>query len=193
MHDNVLYLIGGTCSGKTSLARTLERKGWTWIRSITTRPKRPGERDEYAGWLSPETFHTMEQNGKLEYIRDYVTHDDLWRYAFLKEHLDFDPDKRYVMIGDPVSARIALFRYRTILMLYAGGDVTRHRLKTRGCDDDFIRRRLEKDDDDFGAFRVVAARARAGTNKTSLYWTAKNDNDYDRKKILNWLDERIPE
>ena len=193
MHDNVLYLIGGTCSGKTSLARTLERKGWTWIRSITTRPKRPGERDEYAGWLSPETFHTMEQNGKLEYIRDYVTHDDLWRYAFLKEHLDFDPDKRYVMIGDPVSARIALFRYRTILMLYAGDDVTRHRLKTRGCDDDFIRRRLEKDDDDFGAFRVIAARARADTNKTSLYWTAKNDNDYDRKKILNWLDERIPE
>lgn len=193
MHDNVLYLIGGTCSGKTSLARMLERKGWTWIRSITTRPKRPGERDEYAAWLSPETFHTMEQNGKLEYIRDYVTHDDLWRYAFLKEHLVFNPDTRYVMIGDPVSARIAMFHYRTILMLYAGADVTRTRLKKRGCDDVFIRRRLGKDDDDFGAFRVIAAGARTATNKPTPYWTAKNDNDYDRKKILKWLDERIPE
>lgn len=193
MHDNVLYLIGGTCSGKTSLARTLERKGWTWIRSITTRPKRPGERDEYAAWLTPEMFRTMEQNGKLEYIRDYATHYALWRYAFLKEHLVFNPDKRYVMIGDPVSAQIALRHYRTILMLHAGADVTRNRLRKRGCDDDFIRRRLEKDDDDFGTFRIVAARARATTNKTSVYWTAKNDNYYDRKKILKWLDERIPE
>lgn len=193
MHDNVLYLIGGTCSGKTSLARTLERKGWTWVRSITTRPKRPGERDEYRGWVPPIEFRGMEQAGELEHIRDYVTHDDLWRYAFLKKDLEFEPAKRYVMIGDPVSARNAIFRYRTVLWLYASSDVTRRRLKERGCDDEFIRQRLSKDDDDFGAFKIIAACARVGTGKTSMYWTAKNDNHYDRTRILNWLDERIPE
>lgn len=193
MQDNVLYLIGGTCSGKTSLARTLERKGWTWIRSITTRPKRPGERDEYKAWVSPIEFHGMEQTDALDYIRDYVTHDALWRYAFLKDDLKFDSDKRYVMIGDPVSARIAMFRYRTVLLLYASNDVTRDRLKKRGCDAEFIRQRLSKDHDDFGEFKMIATYAQISKAKTFAFSIAKNDNHHDRTKILNWLDERIPE
>lgn len=193
MHDNVLYLIGGTCSGKTSLARTLERKGWRWLRSITTRPKRHGERDEYKGWVSPTVFHGMEQAGELEYIRDYVTHDDLWRYAFLKKDLEFKPSKRYVMIGDPVSARVAMFRYRTVLLLCASEDVTRDRLKKRGCDEEFIRQRLSKDDEDFGEFQRIAEYARLSKSPTFAFHYAKNDNHYDRTKILNWLDERIPE
>ena len=193
MHNNVLYLIGGTCSGKTSLARILERKGWTWIRSITTRPKRRGEKDEYREWISPAEFDTLEQNGKLEYVRDYITHDDLWRYSFLKDDLKFDPDKRYVMIGDPVSARIAMFRYRTVLMLYASNDMTRYRLRRRGCDAEFIRQRLSKDEDDFGEFKLIATYARSIKTTTFAFWTAKNDNHKDRTKILNWLDERIPE
>lgn len=193
MISNVLYLIGGTCSGKTSLARILEHEGWTWTRSITTRPARPGERDEYKGWVSPIAFHGMEQAGELEYIRDYVTHDDLWRYAFLKKDLEFDPSKRYVMIGDPVSARVAMFRYRTLLMLYASDDVTRARLKKRGCDSEFIRQRLSKDYDDFGELKTIATYARSIGGKTFAFWTAKNDNCHDRTKILNWLDERFPE
>ena len=193
MINNALYLIGGTCTGKTSLARILERKGWGWIRSITTRPKRQGERDEYKAWVSPTAFHGMEQAGKLEYIRDYVTHDDLWRYAFLKKDLEFDPSKRYVMIGDPVSARVAMFRYRTVLMLYASDDVTRGRLKKRGCDPGFIRQRLSKDYDDFGKLKTIAAYARSIEGKTFSFWTAKNDDHYDHTKILNWLDERFPE
>lgn len=193
MHDNVLYLIGGTCSGKTSLARTLERKGWRWLRSITTRPKRPGERDEYKGWVSPTVFHGMEKAGELEYIRDYVTHDDLWRYAFLKKDLEFRLSRRYVMIGDPVSARVAMFRYRTVLLLYASEGVTRDRLKKRGCDEEFIRQRLSKDDDDFGEFQRIAEYARISKSPTFAFQYAKNDNHYDRTKILNWLDERIPE
>lgn len=193
MYNNVLYLIGGTCSGKTSLARILERKGWIWIRSITTRPKRPGERDEYKGWVSAIEFRGMEQSGELEYIRDYVTHDALWRYAFLKKDLEFDPTKRYVMIGDPMSARTAIFRYKTVLILHASNDVTQKRLKKRGCDDIFIQQRLSKDNDDFGEFKLVATYSRATKATTSSFWTAKNDSHYDRAKILNWLDERIPE
>lgn len=193
MINNVLYLIGGTCTGKTSLSRILERKGWAWIRSITTRPKRPGERDEYKGWVSPIVFCGMAQAGKLEYIRDYVTHDDLWRYAFLKKDLEFNPSKRYVMIGDPVSARVAMFRYRTVLMLYTSNDITRARLEKRGCDSEFIRQRLSKDHDDFGAFKTIANHTRTIEDRTFAFWTAKNDDYHDRTKILNWLDERFPE
>ena len=193
MHDNVLYLIGGTCSGKTSLARCLERKGWSWIRSITTRPKRPGECDEYKSWVSPTEFHEMERAGELEYIRDYITHDDLWRYAFLNKDLEFNPDKRYIMIGDPVSARIAMSRYRTILLLYASDDVTRERLKQRGCSEEFINQRLSKDNADFGEFHRISEYARFSKAPTFAFQHARNDNHYDRTKILNWLDERITE
>lgn len=193
MHDNVLYLIGGTCSGKTTLARILERKGWTWIRSVTTRPRRPGECDEYKHWISSAAFGCWADQGLIVDSRTYMTHDDVWYYGFLKEDLVFDASKRYVLIGDPVSAREALFRYRTILMLYASNGVTRERLKKRGCDDTFIRQRLSKDDDDFGRFKLLATRSRAAKASVSLFWTAKNDNRYDRTKILSWLDERIPE
>lgn len=191
MINNVLYLIGGTCSGKTSLARILERRGWNWVRSITTRPRRPGETDEYKAWISHTEFAILAVNGALEFVREYATHSVLWRYAFLKEDLAFELDKRYVMIGDPVSAQTAMRRYGTTLMLYASNDTTISRLKARGCTGDFIRQRLSKDYDDFGRLRVVAAQTRPGGNRTLR--TAKNDNHYDRTKILNWLDERFPE
>lgn len=193
MHDNVLYLIGGTCSGKTSLARILERKGWTWIRSITTRPMRPGEYDEYKSWVSASEFYSLMESKRLEFVRDYITHGTHWHYAFLKEDLEFDPDKRYVMIGDPVSARIAMFRYRTVLLLYASNNMTRSRLRRRGCSPEFVRQRLSKDNDDFGEFETIARYAQTSKSRTFAFYAFKNDNHKDRTKILNWLDERIPE
>lgn len=193
MHNNVLYLIGGTCSGKTSLARILERKGWTWIRSVTTRPQRPGESDEYKRWMTNAEFRHLFERGDIVDRRTYTTHDEAWYYGFSKSDLVFDGGKRYVMIGDPVSARKALYRYRTVLMLYASDDVVTCRLKSRGCEPTFIRQRLCKDRDDFGVFRLFANHVRATKGAKYTSWTAKNDNHCDRTKILNWLDERIPE
>ena len=38
MNKNVLYLIGTSGSGKTSLARSLEKCGFNWIRGVVSRP-----------------------------------------------------------------------------------------------------------------------------------------------------------
>lgn len=38
MNKNVLYLIGTSGSGKTSLARSLEKRGFNWIRGAVSRP-----------------------------------------------------------------------------------------------------------------------------------------------------------
>ena len=38
MNKNVLYLIGASGSGKTSLARSLETRGFNWIRGAVSRP-----------------------------------------------------------------------------------------------------------------------------------------------------------
>ena len=153
MINNVLYLIGGSGTGKTTLARKLEERGFIWVRSIPTRPPRPGERDEYKGWVSPAEFHSLKQTGELDYIREYDTHDALWHYGFLRKDLEFDPSKRYVMIGDPISARRALGEFGNVLMLMAMRETVSKRLESRGCDKGFIQQRLLKDDTDFDALR----------------------------------------
>lgn len=38
MNKNVLYLVGTSGSGKSSLARSLEKRGFNWIRGAVTRP-----------------------------------------------------------------------------------------------------------------------------------------------------------
>lgn len=201
--NNVLYLIGGTCTGKTTLARKLEDRGFTWIRSITTRPPRPGERDEYKGWVTPIAFYGMERAGELDYIRDYVTHDDLWRYAFWRKDLEFDPKKRYVMIGDPVSAKRALDEFENVLMLMVMGETARERLKARGCGEKFIEERLIKDAADFdGLMRFVCSRMFnrfwVGDEPVMLsgppfgMMSCFNDFEGDIPKIIDYIERRIP-
>ena len=195
MNKNVLYLIGGTCTGKTTLARKLEKRGFTWIRSITTRPPRPGERDEYKGWVTQIAFHGMERAGELDYIRDYVTHDDLWRYAFLRKDLEFDPAKRYVMIGDPVSARRALDEFENVLQLMVRRETACERLKARGCDEKFIEARLMRDAADFdGLMRFVYSRM------VNCFWVGDepmmlscfNDFESDLPEIIDYIERRMP-
>lgn len=201
--NNILYLIGGTCTGKTTLARKLEERGFTWIRSITTRPPRAGERDEYKGWVTPIAFHGMEQAGELDYIRDYVTHDVLWRYAFWRKDLEFDPAKRYVMIGDPVSAKRALDEFENVLMLMTMAETTRGRLKARGCGEKFIEARLMKDAADFdGLMQFVYSRM------VNRFWARDdpmmlsgppfhmmatfNDFESDIPDIIDYIERRVP-
>lgn len=38
MNKNVLYLVGTSGSGKTSLAHSLEKRGFNWIRGAVSRP-----------------------------------------------------------------------------------------------------------------------------------------------------------
>lgn len=51
MNKNVLYLVGTSGSGKTSLARSLEKRGFNWIRGAVSRPTRldPFERHVITG------------------------------------------------------------------------------------------------------------------------------------------------
>ena len=38
MNKNVLYIVGASGAGKTSLARSLEKRGFNWIRGAVSRP-----------------------------------------------------------------------------------------------------------------------------------------------------------
>ena len=51
MNKNILYLVGTSGSGKTSLAHSLEKRGFNWIRGAVSRPTRlnPFERHVIVG------------------------------------------------------------------------------------------------------------------------------------------------
>lgn len=202
--NNVLYLIGGTCVGKTTLARKLEERGFKWIRSVTSRPKRKGECDEYAEWIGEAEFNLRKATGEFDYVRKYATHGETWQYGFRREDLDFRPYERYVMIGDPVSARRAIYEIDNILMLKALGETVRMRLRDRGNCSEFIRRRLQKDAEDFAEFLwFVKQKTReykwvddfpAMLLATSPFDLAVCYNDFepDLPRILDYIERKIP-
>jgi hypothetical protein len=200
--NNVLYLIGGTCTGKTTLARKLEERGFKWIRSVTSRPKRKGELDEYAEWVAEAEFNLRKATGEFDYVREYATHGETWQYGFRREDLDFRPYGRYVMVGDPVSAVRALDEFDNVLMLKAVVDTIFARLEARGCSEAFIRQRLTKDAEDFDEFLRYVKRY------TRHRWTwdrpmilsgppfnmmaAPNDFESDIPEIIDYIERRIP-
>lgn len=202
--NNVLYLIGGTCTGKTTLARKLEERGFQWIRSVTSRPKRKGETDEYAEWIGEAEFNLRKATGEFDYVREYYTHGASWFYGFRQADLAFRSDARYVMIGDPVSARRALSEFNNVLMLKALGETVRIRLQDRGNCSEFIRRRLQKDAEDFGDFvwfvRQKARECRWVDDFPAMRLAGSpfgltvcyNDFESDLPRLLDYIERKVP-
>lgn len=58
MNKNVLYLVGASGSGKASLARSLEKRGFNWIRGSVSRPT----------YLDPFERHVI--TGEPQFARD---------------------------------------------------------------------------------------------------------------------------
>lgn len=203
MNKNVLYLVGGTCTGKTTLARKLEERGFQWIRSVTSRPKRKGERDEYAEWVGEAEFNLRKTTGEFDYVREYATHGETWQYGFRREDLDFRPYGRYVMIGDPVSAVRALDEFGSVLMLKAMVETIFTRLEARGCSEGFIRQRLSKDAEDFDELLRYVKRymhQRCWTEDRPMMLSgppfhmmvAFNDFESDIPEIIEYIERRVP-
>lgn len=201
---NVLYLIGGTCTGKTTLARKLEERGFRWIRSVTSRPKRKGECDEYAEWVGEAEFNLRKAAGEFDYVREYYTHGASWFYGFRRADLTFRSDARYVMIGDPVSARRALSEFSNVLMLKALGETVRIRLQDRGNCSEFIRRRLQKDAEDFGDFMWFVRQktrecrwvddfpAMRLVGSPFSLMVCYNDFEVDLPRLLDYIERKVP-
>lgn len=202
--SNVLYLIGGTCAGKTTVARKLEERGFQWIRSVTSRPKRAGETDEYAEWIGEAEFNLRKATGEFDYVREYYTHGASWFYGFRRADLAFRSDARYVMIGDPVSARRALSEFSNVLMLKALGETVRIRLQDRGNCSEFIRRRLQKDAEDFGDFMWFVRQktreckwvddfpAMRLVGSPFSLMVCYNDFEVDLPGLLDYIERKVP-
>ena len=99
----VIILTGKSCSGKDSIKRELEKRGYKSIVSYTSRSMRVGEREgrEYK-FVSKNKFINMISNNEMLEYRTYHTlvnnTPDTWYYGLRKEELDSTTN--YVIILD---------------------------------------------------------------------------------------------
>ena len=91
----LITLTGASACGKDSLLnKVLEsNKNIKPIISVTTRPKREGEKDgvEYK-FISLEELKELYNNEELIEIREYNTEHGVWYYGITKDSIDIDSD-----------------------------------------------------------------------------------------------------
>lgn len=142
---NHIVLIGKQGSGKTTLAKALERVGFTRVISCTTRPKRSGEVNgvDYC-FLTDDAFTAIADN--LVAVRCYETAYGEWRYGIDLRDINadgptvciLDPDG-YLELRDKIKDRFAIY-------LDLPKDIRLNRVLTRGDDPEEVYRREEDDD-----------------------------------------------
>ena len=102
MGSKVLVLVGQIASGKTTLARYLEKSGFERIVTWTTRPPRDGEedgRDYY--FLGTEAFLSMVGNGYFAESTDYHADFGHVYYGTSRKSLETPSDVRKVIVLNP--------------------------------------------------------------------------------------------
>lgn len=80
--DNIIILIGKSCSGKSVIEKELEKLGAKRGISYTTRPMRPCEKNgiDYF-FISDEEFDVLLKNSKLYESTSYLVKGQIWRYG----------------------------------------------------------------------------------------------------------------
>jgi guanylate kinase len=107
--QKIIVLASGSCGGKDTLARLLEKEhGYNFIVSTTTRPMRPGESEKNPyNFITNKEFKKLIKNNKLIEYREYHTllnnKPDIWYYGV--ENDEVDPEKSYVAVLDTVGLR----------------------------------------------------------------------------------------
>lgn len=78
----IVILVGKCASGKSTLARSLERCGYKRIVTYTTRPKRNGEKNGRDYWFwSDDLFEQEKAKGFFAETAEYNTVEGVWKYG----------------------------------------------------------------------------------------------------------------
>lgn len=156
MSDYVhIFLIGPQGSGKTTLAKELERRGYERIVAYTTRPPRKDEIDgvDYH-FITDEEFNSGFLDNKLTCIRTYSTVHGSWSYAFACDDLYKTMDS--VAVIDPESYMKIYNQIENVFGIYLDipDDIRKARLLMRGDDPNEVERRMNTDIKDFATINT---------------------------------------
>ena len=145
-HSRII-LAGRAASGKDHMRNSLEKRGFKYGVSYTTRPSRVGEvegKDYF--FLSVEKFEEMIQQ---DLFYEYVSFNG-WYYGTTKEQ--FYRDSIFIMTPHGISHLDPKDRETSLILFFdIPYEVRRERLMQRS-DADTVDRRLEADDRDFSSF-----------------------------------------
>lgn len=145
----IIGLVGMTATGKTEIAKCLEKYGLKKIVTTTTRPMRPGEIEgiDY-DFISDKEFESIKsKNGFLE-TTSYNTVHGVWKYGTPINALKDDG----VIILNPDGAKIIkeLNQINSrLILIQASEGVIKNRLRFRKDTAEEAERRIAADKKDF--------------------------------------------
>ena len=114
----LIILVGQAASGKSTLAKHLvESHGFTQIKTITTRPIRPGESPDAYHFVTKAQFSDLADSGEIAEFTSYpVAGGDIWYYGSLKSSYESDGDK--VVVLNPHGMSMIRQAYPEALCVY---------------------------------------------------------------------------
>lgn len=143
-YSKTVILVGPTCSGKTTLAKALEKKGYERIVAYTTRPKRQNEIDgEDYHFISEEEFKRLMNEGFFEETTSYNAKFGKCFYGTAKKDYSDWSKKKVVVLNKQGVMDITV--PCTVYYLYTPIKVIKERAMLRGDSVEEIERRIPVD------------------------------------------------
>lgn len=171
--NNCIVLVGPTASGKTTLARELERRGYGRIITYTTRPMRQGEIDgvHYHFITIDEFKKKIGEN----FFAEWTSYDASFGYCMYgsaKE--DYNSENKTCIILNPEGV-MTITEDAFIVYLDIRESILKERAIKRGDSIEEIDRRIEEDKKYFYAMLKI--------KKMDLTINAPNDVEY----LADWI------
>ena len=119
----LVIIIGQLASGKTTLADYMvEHKGFKRIKTVTTRPMRPGEDDSSYTFVTKEEFkELLDEDMLAEFTSFTVAGGDTWYYGSPKS--EYETDKDVVVVLNPQGMLMIANQYEHAEVIYLKADL----------------------------------------------------------------------
>lgn len=147
-----IVLVGQTASGKTAIAKELEKLGYERVVTCTTRPPRPGEVPgvDY-NFVDTDEFEVLRKYG---YFAEYASYNMVCGTHYwgspIRAYLS---DAKKVIVLNPEGVEQIMERGAPCLVVYLKPpiDILKERAVRRGDDPSEVIRRMENDQPKFDA------------------------------------------
>lgn len=146
----MFVIIGRTCSGKDTVARELERRGYYRYKTYTTRPQREGEPDDAYQFVSEIIFQDELCHDCFMEYKKYETAHGTWWYGSPWPVVGKTDNKNFIILTPQgyLDVKDKLPEGSYCIYIEANNKTILKRLKKRGDMEEGMRR-FEHDNKDF--------------------------------------------
>lgn len=148
----MLIILGKSGSGKTSVAKELEKYGYSQLITDTTRPIRPGEvNGKDYNFRTQKEFDKLKKEGYYAETISYNTVFGCYSYGSSKKDYFLNSNNNVIILNPHGYEQVSKLRNKNFTSIYlkVDDDILLRRLLKRGDSKEEIYRRLETDRKDF--------------------------------------------